>query len=58
MKVALLLEAEGYNKISFEFESMETASIFMDTAMNTTVDKIKFTIKPICPEQTEEGDEE
>ena len=64
MQVRVEVKAvKTYHRIAFVFDDMESASIFMNTAMNTAEQEIEFEVEPIyeksvTEETTEKGDEE
>ncbi len=63
MKVRVTVKTvETYHRIPFAFDDMESASIFMNTTMNTAEREIEFEVEPIyekpAEETTGEGDEE
>lgn len=63
MKVRVTVKSvETYHRLSFVFSDMETATIFMDTAMHTAERDVEFELVPVHEyqieeEKTEEGEE-
>ena len=58
MKFRLLLEDGKYNKLYFDFETLEELNVFLRDAMATSVRKLYASIEVITEEDEESEEEE